>query len=463
MSFKKSLSSTFARIAFSLFLTSTAFAAPNDMSFEVSQDGVIVYSHDHLENYQFQSIVETLFGKDISWSLLNTLSNHKCNGLEDQGNMYVQDGVSYTYDSKLIRKNLPWSYSYQKTNAAPKLVKAVFNLENESFDLTYQYYYGLLKGRGYYDFTVRVKIVSFSEMQQAYFNQIKNIAKADQSNIIVETKKEKPIVDIKFALGMNVSQTDKILNSISSLEEELQQLDETIELKQNNDELKKILIILQSLKEILSSEEVQLSALNDIIELGRSLIFDLESLLFTNNLINADWYLYVLQTNNQIADKFKEKQDDDAKKFEVMRSLEGALDSLVDRLDVVARIVAEYQFDEDSSDSEGEEEIVENEQVVSDEQGENGSDNIIIIPPIAPPAPVMNSVLNSNASEQKGDMLAQIRAGTTLKKLEPQEKLKVTKDLASIIQVALQQRNLALKNNEESDSEDDSWSFSDEE
>ena len=468
MSFKKSLSSTFARIAFSVFLTNAAFAAPNDISFTIAQDGKsITYSHDYLENYEFYSIVEGLFGKEISWNLLNALSKHKCNGLEDQGNMYVQDGVSYTYDSKLIRKNLPWSYSYQKTNAAPKLVKAVFNSENESFDLTYQYYYGLVKGKGCYDFTVKVKCISLSETQQAYFEQIKNIANADQNNIVVETKKEKPTVEIKLVPGMIISQTDKILRSISSLKKELKQLDKTIELKQTDNEIHNILHDLQVVKEILSAGEVELSALDNLIELGRGIVFNLEILLLSNDLIEFNWFSFVVQKSNQIADglkeKLKEEQDDNAKKFAVMRSLQGALESLVDRLDIVARVVAEYQLDEDSSDSEGEEEIVENEQVVSDEQGENGSDNIIIIPPIAPPAPVMNSVLNSNASEQKGDILAQIRAGTTLKKLEPQEKLKVTKDLASIIQVALEQRNLSLKNNEDSDSEDDSWSSSDEE
>lgn len=453
MSFKKSLSSTLARIAFSLFLTSTAFAAPNDISFEVSQDGVIVYSHDHLENYQFQSIVETLFGKDISWRLLNTLSNHKCNGLEDQGNMYVQDGVSYTYDSKLIRKNLPWSYTYQKTNAAPKLVKAVFNLENESFDLTYQYYYGLLKGRGYYDFTVRVKIVSFSEMQQAYFNQIKNIAKADQSNIIVETKKEKPELEIKLIPGVNTSQMDKILHSISSLGQKLHFLNEDIELEQKNDDCNNIFSKLQKLEEILSAEEMQLSSLNDIIELGRNIVFELETLLFSNNLINVDWYLYVIQTNNQIADKFKEKEDDDAKKFEVMRSLQGALESLVDRLDIVTRVIAEHQS-EDFSDSDEEE-------IVIAEQGQNGSDNIIIIPPIAPPVPVINLVLNSNAPEQRVDMLAQIRAGKALKKTEHQ-KMKITSDMASVLRAALEKRNAVLNTNSDAEEDEESWS-SDEE
>ncbi|MDP1725052.1 MAG: hypothetical protein Q8L85_10180 [Alphaproteobacteria bacterium] len=87
---------------------------------------------------------------NLTWDFLRQLSKTKCTGLDDTQNSIKQNGIEYTGNSEDIQKARPYfnMFSY------PRLINAIFNPNDQTFDLTYEYHY---PGYGDYSFVIRAK------------------------------------------------------------------------------------------------------------------------------------------------------------------------------------------------------------------------------------------------------------------------------------------------------------------
>ena len=128
--------SIFQIAIFSIF-TQAAFAGINDINLDLSSPSS-------------KQLIQEYVPIDLTWDFLRQLEKTKCTGLDDTQNSIKQNGIEYASNSAEIYKALP----YTNKLSFPTLTKAIFNPDDQTFDLTYQYKY--LLGNNH-EFIIRAK------------------------------------------------------------------------------------------------------------------------------------------------------------------------------------------------------------------------------------------------------------------------------------------------------------------
>ncbi|MDP1974495.1 MAG: hypothetical protein Q8K37_00830 [Alphaproteobacteria bacterium] len=128
--------SIFQIAIFSIF-TQAAFAGINDINLDLSSPSS-------------KQLIQEYVPIDLTWDFLRQLEKTKCTGLDDTQSSIKQNGTEFTANSSDIKKALP----YTNKLSFPTLTKAIFNPDDQAFDLTYQYKY--LLGNNH-EFIIRAK------------------------------------------------------------------------------------------------------------------------------------------------------------------------------------------------------------------------------------------------------------------------------------------------------------------
>jgi hypothetical protein len=137
MSISKFIRNSILQIAIFSIVTQAAFAGINDINVDLSSPS----------NKQ---LIQEYLPIDLTWDFLRQLEKTKCAGLDDTDNSIKLQGIEYTGKSADIKNDLP----YTDKLSYPTLIKAIFNSDDQTFDLTYQYKYLLGKN---HEFIIRAK------------------------------------------------------------------------------------------------------------------------------------------------------------------------------------------------------------------------------------------------------------------------------------------------------------------
>lgn len=179
MSINKFIRKSILQIAIFSIVTQAAFAGINDINIDLSS----------LSNKQ---LIQEYLPIDLTWDFLRQLEKTKCAGLDDTDNSIKLHGIEYTGKSADIYNALP----YTDKLSFPVLTKAMFNPDDQTFDLTYQYKYLLGKN---HEFIIRAKpsINKAHEFEAKLGNLVQQAPEKADDFIIIE-EASKPNADLSL-------------------------------------------------------------------------------------------------------------------------------------------------------------------------------------------------------------------------------------------------------------------------